>query len=100
MATLILILLLQGKPAAPFSNPNDPDDPRDRQEYEGELTVPRNGHVVISFDKEFANPPSCSFSGGTVPGKRPEITKEFAKIQARPGKELKWECHGVKGESK
>jgi len=99
MIVLILLLALQ-KPAAPFSNPNDPDDPRDAQEYKGQLTVPKNGNVVISFAKDFASPPSCWFSGGTIPGKRPEVTKEFAKLEARPGKELKWECHGVKGESK
>lgn len=99
MIALLLFLLLQ-KPAAPFSNPNEPDDPAYVQKFEGSLTVPQNGNVIVSFQEEFSIPPSCSFNGGTLPGERPRITVRSVILKAKPGKTMKWECHGVKGDKK
>jgi hypothetical protein len=93
------------KPHAPYADPNspDPDDPEAklRIEYKGELTVPKNGKVVILFFPDyFVREPGCSFEGGTLPGKAPVITNYFAKLKAKPGAKMKYRCAGVKHEEK
>jgi len=97
MILLILLLLLQGKPAAPFQDPNyDPDDPKARLVYEGDLT-PSDGNLSVTFDKEpFKRPPSCSFSGGTLPGEQPKISATGAKLKVKSGVKTHYKCEGLK----
>jgi hypothetical protein len=97
---LLTSVVLAQKPKAPFSDPNDPDDPAMKLEYKGELTVPKNGLVQISFTPEpFGREPGCSFEGGTLPGKAPKVTRYYAEIQAKPKAKMKYRCSGIRPEA-
>lgn len=94
---------LAQKPKAPFSDPNDPDDPALRLEYKGELTVPKDGKVLIPFMEPFQREPSCSFDGGTLPAKRAYYIVDKGEviavsITAKPKAKLHYHCRGVKRE--
>lgn len=90
----------QGKPSAPFHDPNDPDDPGERLEYKGEVKVPKDGKVSIPFLEPFGREPSCEFEGATIPGQAPQVTPYYATIKAKPGKKLRYRCAGIKHENK
>jgi hypothetical protein len=94
---LFASVALAQKSATPFKNPNyDADDPRNNQKVEVTVTVPKDGIVRVPFMEPFGREPSCHFQGGTLPGKRPEVTKFYAMIKAKPKAKMTVTCEGVK----
>jgi hypothetical protein len=90
---------LAQKPLAPFSDPNDTDNPGQKLIFEQTITVPKDGKVVIPFFPPFQRTPGCAFEGGTIPGEAPKVTAEEASIKAKRGAKMHYRCAGIRKDS-
>lgn len=107
---LIAFLLLASpifaqKPKAPFSDPNDTDDPGQKLVYEGDREADETGSVLIVFDEPFSKTPSIDdISGDTVSGNRIHYIENAngetiaITIIIKPHGKVHYHCKGIKSE--